>query len=116
MRREGKRRKFDSQIFVDLVCGGLTGSITWLMVMPLDVVKTCMQANIAEKQPIAKKIAELWRAEGVGGFFKGTKPVIIRGFLVNSVTFCVYVQTLEFLRYEGYFEASNTTNSNNELL
>ena len=56
MRREGKRKKFESQIFVDLVCGGLAGSITWLSVMPLDVIKTCVQADLKEKGPIMKNI------------------------------------------------------------
>lgn len=98
MRREGKRKKFESQIFVDLVCGGLAGSITWLSVMPLDVIKTCVQADLKEKAPIMKKTAELWRTEGMRGFFKGTRPLIIRAFLVNAVTFCIYVQTLELIK------------------
>lgn len=66
--------------------------------MPLDVMKTIVQADCNDKTALRDKTMDLWRAEGLAGFFKGTQPLIIRAFLVNAVTFCVYVQTLELIR------------------
>lgn len=73
------------------------GSLTWLSVMPIDVIKTCMQADREDQTTARERVKQVWRSEGLRGFFKGTQPLLIRAFIVNAVTFCVYVQTLEFL-------------------
>lgn len=42
-------------------------------------------------------IARSYKADGIGVFFRGVWPTILRGFPVNAVTFWIYEVTLEFL-------------------
>jgi hypothetical protein len=97
LRRKGKAQGLDSPIFTDLVCGGLAGSLAWMSIMPLDVIKSRMQADLSEKVTVRGLFTNIFQKEGARGLFKGTAPVLIRGFLVNSVTLCFYIQTLHFL-------------------
>jgi solute carrier family 25 carnitine/acylcarnitine transporter 20/29 len=45
LRRKGKQNGIDNQIFVDLVCGGIAGSLSWFLIMPFDVVKSRIQST-----------------------------------------------------------------------
>lgn len=66
--------------------------------MPLDVVKSGLQADRDKNITLFRLVKTIWSSQGVRGFFKGAMPVLIRGFIVNSVTFCCYIQTLKFLK------------------
>lgn len=65
--------------------------------MPFDVMKSRLQADIDHKTTQLELAKNIWQKDGLRGFFKGCIPVLIRGFIVNSVTFSCYIQTLKFL-------------------
>ena len=75
----------------------MAGSISWFSIMPLDVIKSRIQANRHEHVDLKEEIKALTQKSGLKGYFKGLSPVLIRGFLVNAVTLCVYIQMLDFL-------------------
>jgi solute carrier family 25 carnitine/acylcarnitine transporter 20/29 len=97
LRRYFKRRNQTNQIFTDLISGGVAGSIAWFHIMPLDVIKSRLQANCNENIKLAQLIKEIYYESGLKGFYKGLFPTVIRGFLVNACILCVYSQTLIFL-------------------
>ncbi|CAF0766824.1 unnamed protein product [Brachionus calyciflorus] len=97
-RRKGKAYGFTSQIFVDLVCGGLAGALSWLSIMPFDVIKSKQQADLDKNATIRKLADKIWKTEGIKGFYRGSTATVIRGFIVNAVTLCTYIQTLKFLK------------------
>ena len=70
------------------------GTLTWLSIIPLDVVKSRMQANLQENLNFVKCFKLIYKESGFRGYFKGAVPMLIRGFLVSSVTFCFHFQTL----------------------
>ncbi|ORZ02521.1 mitochondrial carrier domain-containing protein [Syncephalastrum racemosum] len=59
-----------------------------------------IQTNRQRDRPYASIkdcITRSYKADGIGVFFRGLWPTILRGFPVNAVTFWVYEVTLEFL-------------------
>lgn len=65
--------------------------------MPLDVIKSTLQANRTDKKQLVRLISSIYEKSGILGFYKGLLPTVLRGFLVNSVILTVYSFTLDFL-------------------
>ncbi len=84
-------------LFIDFMAGGLAGLVSWFSIMPLDVIKSRIQANRHENINILMEFKSLSSEFGIRGHFKGLNTVLIRGFLVNALTFLFYIQTLNFL-------------------
>ena len=65
--------------------------------MPLDVVKSRIQSSHQKDLKMRVEFKKVMREYGWKGFYRGLSALLIRGFLVSSVTFCFYVQSLEIL-------------------
>ena len=94
-----------------LVAGGIAGVVTWVSIYPLDVVKTRLQTRSVEAESqvllgeqkgrrkgssdVAK---EIWRKDGLGGFYRGVGICSLRAFVVNAVQWYAYEQIMAFLR------------------
>lgn len=98
-----------SEAFKVLLCGGLAGVVTWVSIFPLDVIKTRVQAQVAnlnttvavigETMPLVRKQERLGaldtarQAYGEGGlrvFFRGLTVCSVRAFIVNAVQWATY--------------------------
>ena len=64
--------------------------------MPVDIIKNRMQADIDPSNTLMQALKWMSR-QGFRGQFVGLTPLLVRGFLVNAVTFVVYVQVLNAL-------------------
>ncbi|KAJ5482955.1 hypothetical protein N7539_006401 [Penicillium diatomitis] len=93
-----------------LLCGGIAGIVTWGSVFPLDMIKTRLQAQTMQERPPLSANAEgqvllracrptlnsmqlareVYRAEGVGAFYRGLGICSIRAFIVNAVQWAAY--------------------------
>jgi solute carrier family 25 carnitine/acylcarnitine transporter 20/29 len=81
-----------------LLAGGLGGVGFWLTTYPIDVIKSSIQADSPDKSKrkyhgvldCAKKIHQ---RSGIGGFFKGFTPCLIRAFVANATCFLAYEYT-----------------------
>ena len=73
------------------------GGFAWLTIMPLDVIKSTLQANRKDKNQLVEFVSSIYKKSGALGFYKGLWPTVLRGFLVNSVILTVYSFTLDFL-------------------
>ena len=85
-----------NSFLVDLISGGIAGSTSWFTILPLDTIKTRLQAN-SQRSGFFKEISIIYYNFGLKGFYKGLSAVMIRAFLVNSFTLCFYQQSLDFL-------------------
>jgi solute carrier family 25 (mitochondrial carnitine/acylcarnitine transporter), member 20/29 len=89
-RRNNVERKDISTLKVAFY-GGLAGEALWLGSYPFDVVKSKMQSDgFGEKmryKSMRDCFAQTWRAEGMGGFWKGIGPTLLRAMPVSAVTF-----------------------------
>jgi len=83
-----------------LFAGGTTGVITWLSILPIDVVKSRIQADCPfnpKYQGMVHCFKVCYETEGLNVFFRGIWPVAIRALIVNAITLFVYEHTLRQL-------------------
>ncbi|KAK3621197.1 carrier protein ymc1 [Elasticomyces elasticus] len=71
--------------------GGLAGEALWISSYPFDVVKSKMQTDgFGEKQrykSMRDAFAQTFRQEGLGGFWRGIGPTLLRALPVSAGTF-----------------------------
>jgi solute carrier family 25 carnitine/acylcarnitine transporter 20/29 len=84
--------------------GALAGYVLWFGMYPLDVIKSKIQtdafpsqANSRKYHGVADVVRKTLRAQGVGGFFKGFLPTIIRSPFANGATFMAYELTMRMI-------------------
>eukprot|EP01007_Sphenomonas_quadrangularis_P000063 NODE_1027_length_1039_cov_1182.646465_g851_i0.p1 GENE.NODE_1027_length_1039_cov_1182.646465_g851_i0~~NODE_1027_length_1039_cov_1182.646465_g851_i0.p1 ORF type:complete len:280 (+),score=68.44 NODE_1027_length_1039_cov_1182.646465_g851_i0:115-954(+) len=76
-----------------LVAGGIGGIANWLVVLPLDGVKTYIQASTTKVGWFTAFRAV--GANGPRGFYRGIGPVLLRAFPANAACFAFKVKALE---------------------
>jgi hypothetical protein len=96
-----------------LLAGGIAGTVSWGSIYPIDVVKSRLQmqqktrhllnesSQIIIDRPYASIkdcVIRSYKIEGLGVFFRGLWPTLLRGFPVNAVTFYVYEIVMDFLK------------------
>ncbi|GES60727.1 mitochondrial carrier protein [Aspergillus terreus] len=81
--------------------GGLAGEALWLSSYPFDVVKSKMQCDGFGAQQQFKSMTDCFKktyaAEGLGGFWKGLGPTLLRAMPVSAGTFVVVELTMKAL-------------------
>lgn len=81
--------------------GGLAGEMLWISSYPFDVVKSKMQSDGFGKEQKYKSMrdcfAKTWRAEGMGGFWKGIGPTLLRAMPVSAGTFATVEVTMRLI-------------------
>ena len=99
-RRTGVDRK-DVPGWKIAMYGGLAGEFLWLASYPFDVVKSKMQTDgfgAGQKYSSMRAcFAATWRADGLGGFWKGIGPTLLRAMPVSAGTFAVVEMTMRAL-------------------
>lgn len=73
-----------------LISGGFAGVCSWFVVYPIDVVKTKQQALISGHETIRCVTAQLYKEQGMAGFFRGMAPCLVRAFPVNAAVLVGY--------------------------
>jgi solute carrier family 25 (mitochondrial carnitine/acylcarnitine transporter), member 20/29 len=68
------------------MAGGLAGVAMWTLVFPVDTVKSALQAS-PTKVGIGEVMRGLHAKGGVGAFFPGLGPALLRSFPANAATF-----------------------------
>ena len=92
---------FSSNIGSSILAGGLSGSVTWAIIYPIDVIKTHIQTAPLQTDPAELRVwavgRRLVRQHGWRHLFRGLGVCILRGFPVNGTIFPVYELTLQQL-------------------
>lgn len=89
----------DPSALMTILAGGLAGWSAWGVMFPLDTLGARIQT--AEKgayKGSAALVGDLFRAEGVRGFYKGFVPCMLRAFPADGALFLVYELTMKGLR------------------
>jgi len=95
----------DPPLIVDLVAGGVAGTVSWAVIIPVDVVKSRLQSDCYIDQATGRRtysgmvdcVLRSWRAEGPSVFFRGMMASCVRAFPTNAVILVVYVNSMRFL-------------------
>jgi len=77
-----------------VAAGGLTGVCYWLSCYPIDVAKARIMAQADVSPPqyrgIRDAFADIYRTQGLKGFFRGFTPCVLRAFPANASCFVAY--------------------------
>mmetsp|Transcript_6544 Transcript_6544/g.9880 ORF Transcript_6544/g.9880 Transcript_6544/m.9880 type:complete len:377 (-) Transcript_6544:272-1402(-) len=75
---EDDEKKQSSKQIYSFMAGGLAGSISSTITCPMEVIKTQLQSSrvAGASNPFAIA-AEIWKGEGVPGFFRGLTPTLV---------------------------------------
>ncbi|XP_046545252.1 solute carrier family 25 member 45-like isoform X2 [Haliotis rubra] len=85
---------------INFFSGGLSGIISWSCILPVDVVKSRIQAD-----PERRLYSGLWdcatksyKTDGGKIFFKGAVVIYLRSFTLNAVILMVYSECLKLFK------------------
>ena len=84
-----------------LAAGGLAGMFSWIVNIPIDIVKSRMQADDIGNPRYKSTIdcfKQSYYADGWRVFWRGLPVTCIRAFPTNAVTFAVYSSTLLYFQ------------------
>lgn len=87
-----------------LLFGAMAGWAMWIPTYPIDIVKTRVQVQTAEKgrknQVMSSRqiTANIYRSGGMRAFFDGLEPKLLRAAVKHAVTFWVYEVLMGILR------------------
>lgn len=85
-----------------LLAGGLSGTFSWIVLYPIDVIKSKYQADGAGSKPTYTGYIDCIRkthaADGWRGFSCGMLATILRAFPVNAATLTVVTITLRLTK------------------
>jgi solute carrier family 25 carnitine/acylcarnitine transporter 20/29 len=71
-----------------LVAGGVGGTVFWAANFPADLVKTRLQTRrTTTPVSLSSVVKEVYRTDGLRGFYRGFTPCIIRAAPANAVAF-----------------------------
>ena len=91
--REARRRRAVPPALAVLVAGGVAGVLSWTLILPLDVVKSRIQADCPQRpqfRGVLHCARETVIRDGPAALFRGFTTMAARGFVVNAVTFFGY--------------------------
>lgn len=81
-----------------LLAGGLAGVGYWIPALPFDIVKSrCMATGSTFSGPRQCAVA-LWKEGGLGGFYRGWQPAMLRAFPANAAAFTAFDATMRALQ------------------
>ena len=84
-----------------LLAGGVSGASSWFVSFPMDVIKSKKQQSAAYGKSnvtmwaIAK---DVYRAQGLQGFYRGLGTSLFRAFIVSSTRFETFEIALAYLK------------------
>ena len=84
-----------------LMAGGIAGTLSWVVCVPFDVVKSCVQGQPlttqGERASAMFHAKDGYRNEGIVFFTRGTLATVVRAFPVSAVTFYVYEVSFQLM-------------------
>ena len=85
--------KKDSSFFLKFLAGGLAGALGSTVGNPFDVVKTRMMAAEGKAIPsMGATFSELYKAQGMAGFYRGLQANVMRAVVLNGTKMACYDQ------------------------
>ncbi|CAD7950099.1 unnamed protein product [Amoebophrya sp. A120] len=86
-----------------LCAGGIAGGTSIAIFNPFEVAKTKIQGHLGGRLSIFSVFRDVYKVDGIPGFWSGVKPNVMRTFLVNAAELGTYDQakTEYFVPYCG---------------
>ena len=92
----------DSNIFLRLISGSASGCMGWLAIYPLDTIRSrilSLPRPLSDPSINGRTLAStIYRTEGLGGFYKGILPCLLRAAPVAAFVLPTYDYVLDYFR------------------
>lgn len=95
------RQKNDPGVAYTLFAGGTAGAISWILTIPIDVIKTRLQIDGMSNNHsrvysgIVDCFQKSYKAEGLAFMTRGLSSTLLRAFPMNAICFLVVATTLK---------------------
>lgn len=88
---------------VHFFAGGLCGVFSWLVVFPIDLVKSVVQKEVLVAKPKYSSALDcardIVRRDGVRGLYKGLSVTCYRAMPIHSLNFLVYEAVMDYVKH-----------------
>jgi len=98
-KKYGNRK--DIPLLKVMTYGALSGLFLWISTFPHDVIKSYIQADDPKNRKYNSIVSTsklIYKEKGLGGFFKGLTPCLIRAPPINAATFLTFEMVQKFLK------------------
>jgi len=100
----------DSHFIMKFTAGSLAGALGSIVGNPFDVLKTRMMTSEGKEPPSLGKAAnELYKAQGVGGFYRGLEANVMRACVLNGTKMACYDEISGMIKKSGVIPAGLLT-------
>lgn len=82
-----------------VVCGGSSGMVMWLVVLPLDTAKTrtqCARPGDEKDGGVGRQLRMLWKEGRLKALYSGLLPTIVRAFPANAAQWLVWELCIDY--------------------
>jgi hypothetical protein len=69
----------DAPFYMKFLAGAITGGVGSFVGNPFDVMKTLAQTNKDKALPLSQMVGNMFRDQGIAGFYRGVEANIMRG-------------------------------------
>eukprot|EP00980_Cylindrotheca_fusiformis_P011093 scaffold2553_cov138-Cylindrotheca_fusiformis.AAC.1 len=80
----------NSPAYMKFFAGAITGAVGSVAGNPFDVLKTLAQTNKGESKGLAALVSQMYRDQGLKGFYRGMNVNIMRAIVLNASKMGVY--------------------------
>jgi len=87
----------DAPFYLKFLAGAITGGVGSIIGNPFDVCKTLAQTNTDKGMTLTGLVGNLFKEQGIGGFYRGLEVNIMRACILNATKMGVYDITKGFV-------------------
>ncbi|KAL3787485.1 hypothetical protein HJC23_001135 [Cyclotella cryptica] len=80
----------DAPASMKFLAGAITGAVGSIAGNPFDVLKTLSQTNKSESVPLMSLVGQMYRDQGISGFYRGVQVNVVRAITLNATNMGVY--------------------------
>lgn len=80
----------DAPFYLKFTAGAITGGVGSIIGNPFDVLKTLAQANQGKSVPLMTLVGNMYKEQGIAGFYRGVSANIMRACVLNATKMGVY--------------------------
>lgn len=80
----------DAPFYLKFLAGAITGGVGSVIGNPFDVCKTLAQANEGKAVPLTALVGDMYKAQGIKGFYRGVQANVMRACVLNATKMACY--------------------------
>lgn len=74
----------NAPFYLKFLAGAITGGVGSVVGNPFDVLKTLSQANKGKSAPLAQLVGQMYKDQGIAGFYRGVEVNVARACILNA--------------------------------